>query len=53
MESEQKRTSYLVASYEENVEMLDRLLRVEENFDIIKKPLKVVGICLGRKTAAK
>ena len=31
----------LSADYEVNVSMLDRLLRVEDNFDIIKKPLAV------------
>ena len=27
--------------YSDNVAQLDRLLRVEENFDVIKKPLRI------------
>ena len=46
MESEKKpmsspKLSSLTNCYAENVALLDGLLRVEENFDIIKKPLKV------------
>lgn len=31
----------LTDSYQDNVALLDRILRVEESFDLIKKPLKV------------
>ena len=31
----------LTESYSENVALLDRLLRVDESFDLIKKPLKI------------
>ena len=46
MESEKKpmsspKLSSLTNCYAENVALMDGLLRVEENFDIIKKPLKV------------
>ena len=33
--------SALTDSYLDNVDLLDRILRVEESFDLIKKPLKV------------
>ena len=31
----------LTDSYQDNVDLFDRILRVEESFDLIKKPLKV------------
>ncbi|MBP3666642.1 MAG: spore germination protein [Clostridia bacterium] len=41
MQNTPSRYPALTDSYSDNVALLDRILRVEESFDLIKKPLKV------------